>query len=98
MQGFLGRWIEAKARGLEVFGTGPARRLGEEVLKRCRDRGLFIVPKGEVQSWTGLPKSRSWLEKGLDLLEKGSCGEAEGFMVSVHQHLSVETPSPKEAT
>ncbi len=66
------KWDEVKTRGLDYFGE-ETRPDVERLIKLCRELGLFIVQKGELEGWIplGVAKGKKWNRRALEELHAG---------------------------
>lgn len=68
------KWDTVKAEGLAWFPEQNRPRI-RQLFAECRKLGLFIVPKGELESWLPLggTKGKEWNRKALEDLHTGQC-------------------------
>ena len=88
------KWDAVKVRGISFFDDGPRADV-ERLVEISRNLGLFIVVKGELESWLslGVSKSREWNRRALEALNQGNCpvdlrdfvGSAVSFLWSLRQ-------------
>jgi energy-coupling factor transporter ATP-binding protein EcfA2 len=91
-------WRDLKARGVDAL-NGSAQESLLELIRLCADRGLFIVPAGELEAWlrgsADLPErdKRQWIVGALDALRSlqvDQNAQAGRFVASVHAYLEKE--------
>jgi hypothetical protein len=88
------KWDAVKKQGLDFF-KGPDRLSVEALLAACKARGLFIVPKGELEGWMrlGLTKGKTWNRAALEKLHMNGCPpELRSFVDEVVDSLDSQRP------
>jgi len=72
--GKASKWGRVKAKGLDSLDE-TGRAAAEELIKLCRDAGIFVVQKGSLESWIelGHRKGREWNRLALERLYAGDC-------------------------
>jgi ABC-type cobalamin/Fe3+-siderophores transport system ATPase subunit len=89
-----GEWSEAKKYGIDKL-SGGAHQACEKLLKECRAIGLFLVPKGELESWwRGGPKDKNeWSRLAIEqvALDNGLFRDALEFTMSICEYLRIST-------
>ncbi len=68
------KWSEVKRKGVEGFPT-EHQHIVWDIIKFCKSKGLFIVYKGELESWidVGTRKKNLWIVLALERLALGEC-------------------------
>lgn len=90
------KWDQAKAKGLGSLCEAD-RPPAETLIRLCRAVGIFVVPKGELESWIalGVGKGKEWNRIALEKLHSGDCPlDLEQFVASIVTHL---LPAPTNA-
>ncbi|WP_316753741.1 ATP-dependent nuclease [Pedobacter gandavensis] len=67
-------WGDIKRQGVMGFDTS-VRSDAEEIIKKCKSFGLFIVPVGELEGWIttlGVSKKNKWIVPALEEIHKGN--------------------------
>lgn len=64
------RWDKLKKNGIEGLEV-ESQPLALELLNRCANAGLFVVPVGELERWFGVPKGRRGTSRMLEKIHKG---------------------------
>ena len=83
------KWDLAKAKGVDSL-IETDRHLAEDLISRCQRIGMFVVPKGELESWMllGVGKGKEWNRIALEKLHGGDCPfDLEQFVASIVTHL-----------
>jgi hypothetical protein len=79
-------WSEAKKYGLDKL-KGGARSDAKKLVERCQDCGLFLVEKGELESWwrDGPANKREWIAAAISKLsaDPGVFVNAQDFVSRV---------------
>jgi len=84
------KWTQVKAKGIAYF-EGDVRDAVQRLLGVCAEAGLFIVTKGELESWMalGASKGKEWNRKALEELHNGKCPpDLRQFIEEVVKYLS----------
>jgi ABC-type cobalamin/Fe3+-siderophores transport system ATPase subunit len=79
------RWNTVKSEGVRAFDE-PTRSRVENLINLCKDIGLFVVPKGELESWLslGVSKGREWNRLALEELHSQRCpADLQEFVAAV---------------
>jgi energy-coupling factor transporter ATP-binding protein EcfA2 len=82
------KWAALKTHGIALLGS-PSRDKAEEILSKCKVKGLFVVPVGELESWMnlGVRKNR-WVIPALEEILSGKCpSNLSEFIESVIQSI-----------
>jgi hypothetical protein len=68
------KWKTVKTSGIEHFSE-PDRKEVQDFIAKCAAVGLFVVSKGELESWIPLDasKGKEWNRKALQELHDGKC-------------------------
>jgi energy-coupling factor transporter ATP-binding protein EcfA2 len=85
-----GSWSGAKRHGIAHLRGGD-HTAARDLLEKCSQRGLFLVPRGELESWwpEGPTDKSEWFPKAVDELARneGAFGESTEFMKRVRNWL-----------
>jgi OLD-like protein len=84
------KWKAANARGVDYFEKADRKDI-QRLIKRCSDVGLFVVSKGELESWMplGVSKGKNWNRKALEELHEGRCPQdLRGFVEEIVNFLT----------
>lgn len=67
------KWADLKKNGVKAL-TSPHREKIEEIISKCKELGLFIVPVGELEGWMslGVRKNR-WVLPALEKINNNEC-------------------------
>jgi energy-coupling factor transporter ATP-binding protein EcfA2 len=72
-----GRWNEIKSKGISILGD-VQKNNAVRLVNLCKDHGLFIVHKGELENWIdlgiGKQNKKRWIIKAMESLQK-TCPE-----------------------
>ncbi|GFN40815.1 MAG: hypothetical protein YK1312THETA_130005 [Marine Group I thaumarchaeote] len=91
------KWNSVKKGGLNSL-SGSVRESAIKIIDFCKQQGLFLVPKGELESWidTGTRIKKNWIIKALNQLENKSTPEdLDNFISEVVNFLNKYTIEPK---
>jgi hypothetical protein len=84
------KWDEIKSKGISVL-SGTRQVMAKELMKSCKNFGLFIVYKGELESWMNLPikkKSKGdWVVKAVEALNEGCPDDLTNFLGEIFVYL-----------
>ncbi len=89
------KWDQAKANGVDSLDKADRPR-AEALISLCRDAGIFVVPKGELESWMalGVGKGKEWNRVALERLHGGDCPtDLEEFVARIVTHLRPPGPA-----
>jgi hypothetical protein len=84
-------WAGVKAHGLDALREAE-RGVALELIALCQSIGIFVVPKGELESWMpiGLSKGSQWNRAALEKLHEGGCPEElERFVTLILERLQL---------
>jgi len=83
-------WSEAKRYGLTRL-SGTELTTGKDLLDKCKQLGLFIVPEGELERWwrEGPPDKAEWICQAIGQINNQPqlFSEASKFMAEVRRFL-----------
>lgn len=67
------KWSNLKKNGLGALAS-PYKEKAEEIISKCKELGLFIVPVGELEGWMplGVRKNR-WALPALEKINNNEC-------------------------
>ena len=86
------KWSEAKKYGIDKLNGGTYQSC-QNVIAMCASNGLFIVPKGEMESWwrEGPGNKNEWATQVLDKIAEGKpFDDVENFMGSICNFLGAQ--------
>lgn len=89
------KWDHAKAKGLECLDKTDHPRV-ENLISLCRTVGIFVVPKGELESWIalGVSKGKQWNRLALEKLHAGDCPpDLHQFVTGIVAYLRKPEPA-----
>ena len=92
-------WSEAKRYGIDKL-SGEQHKACDSLLNRLEEAGVFVVRKGELESWDrSLTRNKSkWIVEALTKLdEKGGFANATDFIRRVREYLNPSPITPNTA-
>jgi predicted ATPase len=67
------KWKDIKKNGINGFKTKEQKSLAENIIDLCKTKGIFIVQKGELESWIsidGVFQKKDWILPALEKVNK----------------------------
>ncbi len=83
-------WAQVKKSGITCLPEGVSE-IGERLLSLCKEKGLFIVPVGELESWMdiGTRNKQKWIVHALEKIhDEGPPKAVTDFLNEVAGYLS----------
>lgn len=84
------KWDEIKSKGISVL-SGTRQVTAKELMESCKRFGLFIVYKGELESWMNLPVGKKnkgeWVVKAVETLDEGCPKDLTDFLEEIFAYL-----------